>query len=743
MAGRRREPRFDIGEDGDDLRATRDDRPAPSGDLDRRSLRRDERAGVRPGMRPGARRSEDRAVPALEPADDDMSLRRHNARGYGRGASAPSPRRRRSVAARLLYWGFVLSIWGAIGVAGLIAWYAVHLPPIQSLEVPQRPPNVQILALDGTLLANRGDMGGAAVALKDLPPYVGQAFIAIEDRRFYDHWGIDPFGLARAMLRNVTAGHLEQGGSTLTQQLAKNLFLTQERNLERKVQEAILAIWLERHYSKAQILEMYCNRVYFGAGAYGVEAAAQRYFGKSAKQLTLAEAAMLAGLVKAPSKLAPNHNAKLAQGRAQLVLLAMADQGFISEKAAMAAIARPATASNRSGEASSNYPADWVMDLLDDYVGPFESDIVVETTIDQRLQAAAEETLQQTLDRSGPKLRVSQGAVVMLEPGGAVRALVGGRSYAASQFNRAIAAKRQPGSTFKPFVYLAALEAGATPDTVRDDAPVRVGGWSPEDFSKEYRGPVTLSTALALSLNTVAVRLCQEVGPAAVVAVAQRLGIASGLQINPSIALGTSEVTPLELTAAYASFANGGHAIVPYVVTRVRDVNGKLLFKRATPPAPPVVSQDKVGMMNAMMSQTLTIGTARKAALGGWQAAGKSGTSQNYRDAWFIGYTRYMVASVWLGNDDSSSTKRVTGGSLPAEIWNGVMRVAHRGLAPKPLAGAPWFPTAGDSEAVVAAQPQIDGVPDDQPVAMRPTSGDRLAPDGPSLGDWIRQVLTQ
>jgi penicillin-binding protein 1A len=324
-----------------------------------------------------------------------------------------------------------------------------------------------------------------------------------------------------------------------------------------------------------------------------------------------------------------------------------------------------------------------------------------------------------------------------------VRALVGGRSYADSQFNRAIAAKRQPGSTFKPFVYLAALEAGATPDTMRDDAPVRIGRWSPEDFSKEYRGPVSLATALALSLNTVAVRLCQEVGPAAVTAVAQRLGIASNLQANPSIALGTSEVTPLEITAAYAAFANGGHAIVPHVVRRVRTVAGKVLFRRSAPPSPTVISDDRLGMMNAMMSQTLTIGTAKRAALQGWPAAGKSGTSQNYRDAWFIGYTSRMVASVWLGNDDGTSTRRITGGSLPADIWNGVMRVALRGAKPGPLPGSLWSPSPVNADPVIAAQPQVDGVPDDQPVATRAASGDRTTSEGPNLGDWIRQVLSQ
>ncbi|MDQ0472493.1 transglycosylase domain-containing protein [Labrys wisconsinensis] len=731
MADGRREPRFDSDRGDFDMRVTRDDRSAPASAAEMAA-----RSGTRPSDSPrrqdGRRRSFSGGV----------------VDGTSPGGRPPRRRRRRSFLGRLFYWGFVLAIWGVIGAGGVVAWYASHLPPIQDLAVPQRPPNVQILASDGTPIANRGGMGGAAVSIKDLPPYVPAAFVAIEDRRFYSHWGIDPLGLIRAVTRNLVTGHVEQGGSTLTQQLAKNVFLTQERSLERKVQEAILALWLERKYSKDQILEMYLNRVYFGAGAFGVEAAAQRYFGRPASKLTLAQAAMLAGLVKAPSKLAPNKNLQGAQDRAEVVLGAMADMGVISAGEEKAAIAKPAVASSKVDNFSGNYPADWVTSLLDDYVGPLESDVVVETTINSRLQVTAEQALTQALDKNGGRLNVGQGALVAMEPDGAVRALVGGRSYAASQFNRVISARRQPGSTFKPFVYLAALEAGLTPDTVRDDAPVSLAGWRPEDFSKEYRGPVTLATALALSLNTVAVRLCAELGPKAVVAMAQRLGIASKLDPNPSIALGTSEVTPLELTSAYAVFANGGRTIVPYVVTEVKAVSGKVLYKRSPPPMPQVISDAEVGMMNAMMSQTLTIGTARKAALPGWQAAGKSGTSQNYRDAWFVGFTSRMVTAVWLGNDDGASTRRITGGSLPASIWNSFMVAAHKGLQPQPLPGRPWVPPPPQDVApVVAAQPQVDGAPDDQPVAMAPApagNGEWEPPQGgPNLGDWIKHVLGQ
>lgn len=611
----------------------------------------------------------------------------------------------------------MLGLWAVLGLGALVAYYASDLPATDDLSVPKRPPNVQILAATGELLANRGDMGGAAISINELPPYVANAFIAIEDRRFRDHHGIDPIGLARAVFTNLTAGRLEQGGSTLTQQLAKNLFLTPERNLERKVQEAILALWLERQYSKDQILELYLNRVYFGAGAYGIEAAARRYFDKPARALTLAEAAMLAGLVKAPSRLSPTRNPEQAQARARLVLEAMVDTGAISAKDMKLARAMPAEPSSASETSSVNYAADWIMDLLDDHIGAYDRDIVVETTLDPIAQAAAERALTAGLDASGAKFGVSQGALIALSPDGAVLAMVGGRAYQKSQFNRAVDARRQPGSAFKPFVYLAALEHGLTPDTIREDGPISVKGWSPENYSREYRGPVTLTTALALSLNTVAVKLGLEVGPKAVVAAAQRLGIASPLAPNPSLALGTSEVTPIEITAAYAVFANGGAAVTPYAVTRIKTAKGKVLFRREAPAAPLVVDPERVGMINAMMRETLTIGTARKAELPGWPAAGKTGTSQDFRDAWFIGYTSRVVAGVWLGNDDGAPTKRATGGGLPVEIWSTFMRAVHQGQTVADLPGMGRRP--------------VDPTP----------TGSIGGGEDAGLTSWIRQVL--
>jgi penicillin-binding protein 1A len=598
-----------------------------------------------------------------------------------------SAKRRSSRLRRLVYWGLVLSLWLVIAAGATMVWVAINLPPIQSLEIPKRPPQIDIVGLDGKPLATRGEMHGATVTLKELPPYLPRAFIAIEDRRFYSHFGIDPVGLMRAAAANVMRRGVAQGGSTITQQLAKNLFLTQERTYWRKLQEVVLALWLERKFSKTEILELYLNRVYFGAGAYGVDAAAQRYFGKSASKVRVAEAAMLAGLVKSPSRLAPSRNLNGAQKRAQSVVAAMADQGFITESIAKTALLQPARAVKPVGTGTVNYIADWVMDVLDDLVGHVEEDIVIVTSIDPTLQAAAEKALVDELAQKGAKLDVQQGAIVAMTPAGAVRALVGGRNYAESQYNRAVAARRQPGSAFKPFVYLTALEQGLTPDTVREDKPIAIKGWKPENYAHEYYGPVTLTQALALSLNTVAVRLMQEVGPVAVAKTAYRLGIASKLETNPSLALGTSEVSLIELVAAYAPFANGGSAIVPSVVERVRTATGKTLYMRTLQDYGRIIEPRQVAMMNAMMRETLRIGTAQRAQIAGWPAAGKTGTSQDFRDAWFVGYTSHLITGVWIGNDDSSPTRKATGGGLPVEIWSRVMKVAHQGVAVAALPG--------------------------------------------------------
>ena len=670
--GGRKEPLFGLPAALADLRLTVADRIPGAEDKPKKSAKSSAK-----------RRSED---------SGDEPPRERKAPAGRSGAKRRSKSRISAGLGRLVYWGAVLSLWGVIAVVGVVVWVGAHLPPIQSLEIPKRPPTIQIVGMDGSMLAQRGEMAGANVSLKDLPPYLPKAFIAIEDRRFYSHFGIDPIGILRAAVTNVLHRGVSQGGSTLTQQLAKNLFLTQERTMQRKLQEAELAIWLERKHSKNEILELYLNRVYFGSGAYGVEAAAQRYFGKPAKNVTIAEAAMLAGLVKSPSRLAPNRNPEGAEQRAQIVLTAMADAKFITDAQAQASIGHPSYNVKPVGAGTVNYVADWIGEVLDDLVGQIDQSITVETTIDPKLQSVAEAAIIDELAAKSVKFNVSQGALVAMTPDGAVRAMVGGRNYAESQYNRAVTAKRQPGSSFKPFVYLTALEQGLTPDTVRQDAPIEVKGWKPENYTHEYFGAVTLTQALAMSLNTVAIRLGLEVGPKNVVRTAHRLGISSKLEPNASIALGTSEVSVIELVGAYAPFANGGFAAAPHVVTRIKTLDGKLLYMRQADEHNQVIEPRYVAMMNTMMRETLISGTAKKAEIPGWPAAGKTGTSQDYRDAWFIGYTANLVTGVWFGNDDNSPTKKATGGGLPVEVWSRFMRTAHEGVrvAALPNAQAGW-----------------------------------------------------
>ena len=699
-SGGRKEPVFGLGASLAELRLTLKDRIAPAEE-----------------DRPKKQALKRKIVETDDEDEDETPVER-------KPRASRSARRRRSTRSRLrllrlVYWGVVLGLWGAIAAVGVIVWVGAHLPAIQSLEIPKRPPTIQITGADGSVLAVRGEMPGANVALKELPPYLPKAFIAIEDRRFYSHHGIDPIGIARAAVANILHRGVSQGGSTLTQQLAKNLFLTQERTFQRKLQEVELALWLERKHSKGEILELYLNRVYFGSGAYGVEAAAQRYFGKSARNVTLDEAAMLAGLVKSPSRLAPNRNPDGAEQRAQTVLAAMAEAKFITEAQAQASIGHPSYNVKPAGAGTINYVADWIGEVLDDLIGQIDQNVVVETSIDPKLQAVAEAAVIDELAAKSVRFNVTQGALVAMAPDGAVRAMVGGRNYAESQYNRAVTAKRQPGSAFKPFVFLTAIESGLTPETIRQDAPLDVKGWKPENYTHEYFGPVTLTQALAMSLNTVAVRLGLEVGPKNVVRTAHRLGISSKLDANPSIALGTSEVSLVELAGAYLPFANGGLAVSPHVVNKIRTADGKVLYMRSADQLGQVIEPRNVAMMNTMMQETLLSGTARKAELPGWMAAGKTGTSQDFRDAWFIGYTANLVTGVWLGNDDNSPTKKATGGGLPVEIWTRFMRVAHQGVTATPL---PASQGNGFFSTIAQASPlaNVGANPPSTPVATKP-----------------------
>ena len=584
-----------------------------------------------------------------------------------------------------IYWGMVLCLWAGIAGIGLVTYYGAKMPAATTWAIPDRPPNVRILAVNGQLIANRGMTGGEAVGLHEMSPHIPKAVMAIEDRRFYSHFGIDPIGLARAMVANLTTGRFHQGGSTLTQQLAKNLFLKPDRTIERKVQEVLMAFWLEHTYSKDQILEMYLNRVYFGSGSYGVEAASRRYFGKSARDVSLSEAALLAGLLKAPSRLSPARDPQAAERRAQLVLAAMRDENMIGDKDLATAMSTPAVRATAYWTGSEHYVADRIMEELPQLIGEVSGDLVVETTVDLVLQTFAEGSIRALIDKEGKRHNVSQGALVSIDATGAVRAMVGGYDYATCLFDRASEARRQPGSAFKPFVFMAALENGLFPDTVRNDAPIKIGKWEPRNYNNKYEGRVTLSTALSRSLNSVAVQLAQELGPAAVVETAWRMGIESDLKPNLSIALGTSEVTPLELTAAYVPFANGGFRPDVHFVRRVKNAKGEVLYEHRKSTGPRVARPEIIGMMNAMMTDTVSQGTARRAAFG-WPAAGKTGTSQNSRDAWFVGYTANLTTGIWFGNDDNSPTKNITGGSLPAQAWNDFMAAAHEGV---PIANLP------------------------------------------------------
>jgi penicillin-binding protein 1A len=588
------------------------------------------------------------------------------------------------------------------------------MPATSSWAVPDRPANIRVVAADGQLISNRGKMGGEAVSLAELPQYVPAAFIAIEDKRFYQHFGIDLVGLAAVAMESLKAHHVTRGASTITQQLAKNLFLSPDQTLGRKVQEALLAVWLEHNYTKDEILELYLNRVFFGNNATGIEAASQTYFGKSARNLSLGEAAILAGSMQAPSRLNPKGDPALVEARQKLVLQAMAEQGYISPAEAKAATIDPDQKIRTKVAGSESYVADWVEQLVQSYVGDVKEDIVVYTTINWDLQKEAEFLVKEAVAEQGPKYHFSQGALVAVDTDGAVRAVVGGADYQKSQYNRAVTSRRQPGSTFKPFVYMAAMEKGYTPDTIAQDEPININGWSPNDADNKFMGPMTLRDGLAYSRNTVAAQLAWIVGPEKVVEVAQRMGISSPLQPVPSIALGTQEVSLLELTSAYVPFSNGGNGVIASVVTRIETASGKVLYD-AVPAGPGrVISPTVVGEMNDMLSTALDIGTGKHAHLSGWQIGGKTGTSQKARDALFVGFTSRMVTGVWLGNDDDSPTS-LAGGSVPTQIWSDFMAKAHEGLPPSNL-----------PDATTAAVPATELQPNDPISAL--AAGDQALP---------------
>jgi penicillin-binding protein 1A len=595
-----------------------------------------------------------------------------------------------SIGSHLARATIVAVIWGFVVVACYVGYCAVDLPDIHQVTQPPRRPSVTVQADDGPLFARYGDLVGDHVSLADVPAYVPQAIIAIEDRRFYHHFGIDVWGILRAMMRNAAAGHMVQGGSTLTQQLAKNLFLSPDRTLKRKVQEMMLAFWLEHTYTKDQILTAYLNRVYLGSGAYGVDAASRTYFDKPAHNLNIREAAIIAGLLRAPSRFSPMHDPAQAFERGKVVLQAMVEEGYITDGQRRIAIASVPPPSSKPGmDGDGHYFADWVYDQIGPLVEDTEQDMIVKTTLDLTLERAAERHVDTILNKEGAAKDVSEAALITLSPDGAVRAMTGGRDYHTSQFNRATQAQRQPGSAFKPIVYLAAIENGLSPNDIISDEPVTVGDYSPGNYEGRYRGPVTIREALAESINTVAVRVFQRVGASKVIETARDLGITSPLEHDAALALGASEVTPLELATAYSALAAGGKAISPYAIKEIDNRSGQVVYRHTDVNAPQVVSASAVATLTGMMEGVVQFGTGKKAALGSRPVAGKTGTTSDYKDAWFAGFTADYTTIVWMGNDNNDQMKKVTGGTLPAELWHDYMADAENGLPEQALNTGP------------------------------------------------------
>ncbi len=589
----------------------------------------------------------------------------------------------RAVPTRLiLRYAALALIWILVVIGGLIGWYAIDLPDINSLAALTRKPSINLVSADGQVFASFGDVYGETVTLADLPKWLPEAVLSTEDRRFYHHFGIDLVGLSRAIFANMVAGRVVQGGSTLTQQLAKNLFLSPERSLKRKVQELLLALELEHRFSKDQILTIYLNRVYLGHGSWGVDAAARRYFGVPAKNLSLYQSALLAGLLKAPSRYNPENDSDLSRDRTHQVLENMVQTGAITE-AQVRDAEKTGPDSVREVPDTGHYFADWIKSQIDQYVHA-DTDIVVKTTLDITLEQKAEADVETILAGPGAKADISQGAVVVMSPDGAVRAMVGGRDYDDSQFNRATQAQRQPGSSFKLFLYLAALEAGHTPDDTILDEPITEGSYRPEDFGHKYEGEISLRRALAVSSNVAAVRLILEIGPKRVAEMAKRLGIESELNLDASLALGTAETTLLQMTAAYAVLANKGDSVMPFGISEIDDKEGHVLYKRQGSGSVQVIAPHILTEMDDMLGAVIAEGTGREAALGR-PAAGKTGTTQDYHDAWFLGFTADYVTGVWMGNDDNSPMKRITGGTLPTRLWRQVMVAAEQGLPEQPL----------------------------------------------------------
>ena len=595
----------------------------------------------------------------------------------------------------------------ALLAAGSILAGLPSLPPLPEIR---REPSITYVDRSGLLLGVRGGQIPPPVDLARLPRYVPAAFVSIEDRRFYEHAGFDAIGMARALVADISRGRTAQGASTITQQLARNLFLSQDQTVERKTRELMLAVQLEQKFTKQQILGLYLSRVYFGSGATGIEAASWRYFNKPAAKLTVREAAALAGILKAPSDYNPVDNPERSAQRSALVLDAMVQTGAITPAQRAKALAQHLKVYRDPPTASAQYFVDWADQQTRAVVGKPKQDLVVQTTLDLPLElAAAAQTKAVVARHAGQK--VEQAALVAVDGVGHVRALVGGVDYRASAYDRAVLARRQTGSSWKPFVYLTALEAGRTPETQVVDEPVTIGSWSPHNFENAYLGPITLEKALAESVNTVAARLADEVGRDKVAATARRLGVTSPINTGPAMALGANGVTPLEMAQAYGAFSNGGRRVTAYAIDLIRTRSGAVLYQHRAPPRPLVIQEPALSQMNRMLRAVVASGTGVHAAIAGRDVAGKTGTTSDYKDAWFCGYTGGFATVVWMGRDDGSPMRGVTGGSAPAELWRGFM------LAALPRVSATAIP-AGVAPALL---------PPVQPVTAAATPADLVA----------------
>jgi penicillin-binding protein 1A len=649
----------------------------------------------------------------------------------GGGKKPPTQRRRRLSIKWVIFRLFLtMAIWVmCLGGMGVL-WFSYDLPDISRLQATARRPSVTIMTQDGSIIGTYGDLYEDMIRVQELSPYIPQALMAIEDRRFYSHFGVDIIGLVRAAYTNYRADRVVQGGSTITQQLAKNFLMTQglyshnDRSLRRKIQEAIMAVWLEWHFSKDQIMTIYLNRVYFGSGTYGVDAAAHKYFKKSARQISVYEAAVIAGLLKAPSRYSPTAHPERSRARAKVVLDQMQEAGYI--RSADEAFRQGDTAYQADTSSRGNgyqFFADWVYDSISNYVTIANKDLVVITTLDLSMQKKAEDATLNLLEDMGKELKTSEIAMVAMTPNGAVRAMVGGKSYRGSQFNRVTQALRQAGSAWKPFVYLAALEYGMSPETRISDEPITIGTWTPRNFRTHRPRYLegddwSLEEALAKSVNTVAVRIAHQIGTKRIAETARRLGINGKIVTDLSMALGTTELTLLDLTAAFGTFANKGISVWPYGILAIKDKAGFVLYQRENESGSPVIDLKYVKQMNRMLTGVVNNGTGRAAKLS-FPVAGKSGSNGDI-DAWFVGYTPDLVAGVWTGNDNNKPMNKIsTGGRLPARAWAAFMKSVY-GSESKPAEQLIVEGSDSSEEAEQSTREYFDEVSDYGPIAPAP-----------------------